>query len=107
MDARLPAVRGTGTAFLIHPTEKKDSTMSERKQHTAASMRDLMILRYGNEFHHKHNKNHHTYRQSARSHPTQPHVFLNGDRPLYEATGQVRQLNLRKVRKRLDKGRFH
>ena len=43
--------------------------MSEKQQHTAAHMRELMEHRYGDGLYHKHNKMHITYRQHCRSHP--------------------------------------
>ena len=80
--------------------------MSEKQQRTAASMREQMVNRYGDGLHHKHDKNHNPYRQHCKSHPTQ---LLNGDveEEVNSSTGLLRTLKLRKVRKRLDKGRFH
>ncbi|MDF1828308.1 MAG: hypothetical protein P1U39_08530 [Legionellaceae bacterium] len=43
--------------------------MSERKQHTSACMHENMGQRYGDEFHHKHDKRHLKYRLHWRSHP--------------------------------------
>lgn len=81
--------------------------MSEKQQRTAASMREKMLNRYGDGFQHKHNKNHNPYRKHCRSHP----VLLNGFNPEEEAlnssSGVLRALKLRKIRKRLDKGRIH
>ena len=81
--------------------------MSEKKQRTAANMREQMIHRYGDGLHHKHNKNHNPYRQHFRSHPIEVQEFVNKDEDAHEPTGQIRQFKLRKIRKRLDKGRFH
>jgi hypothetical protein len=81
--------------------------MSEKKQHTAASMRDKMIGRYGDGLHHKHDKLHLSYRKHCRTHPNQTEQYINGDKELHESTGQIREYKLRKIRKRLDKGRFH
>lgn len=81
--------------------------MSEKLQRTAASMREKMIHRYGDEVHHKHDKYHNSYRQHYRSHPvTRTHVFdqLDGEGT---STGLLRAFKLRKVRKRLDKGHVH
>lgn len=44
--------------------------MSERIQHTSANMRKNMRRRYGDAFHHKHDKRHLEYRLHWRSHPT-------------------------------------
>ena len=79
--------------------------MSEKQQRTAASMREKMLSRYGDGLHHKHDKNHNPYRLHCKSHPSQ---LLNGqDEELNSSTGLLRRLKLRKIRKRLDKGRFH
>lgn len=81
--------------------------MSEKQQHTAASMREKMLNRYGDELHHKHDKNHTFYRKHFRSHPAQ---ILDGavvEEELNASTGSLRAFRLRKIRKRLDKGRFH
>ncbi|CDZ76179.1 hypothetical protein BN59_00445 [Legionella massiliensis] len=81
--------------------------MSEKQQRTAASMREKMINRYGDGLHHKHDKNHISYRKHCRSHPAQ---WLNGkedEEDTNASTGTLRAVKLRKIRKRLDKGRFH
>lgn len=79
--------------------------MSERQQRTAASMREKMLQRYGDGLHHKHDKNHVPYRKHCRSHPVQ----INGieELDINQSTGLLREIKLRKIRKRLDKGRFH
>ncbi|KTC68782.1 hypothetical protein Lbir_2315 [Legionella birminghamensis] len=80
--------------------------MSEKQQGTAANMREKMLHRYDDGHHHKHNKNHFTYRKHCKSHPVQA---LNGldENENNESTGLLRAFKLRKIRKRLDKGRFH
>ena len=80
--------------------------MSEKLQRTAASMREKMLSRYGDELHHKHDKNHIPYRKHCKSHPV---LSLNGqdEQDINSSTGLLRALKLRKIRKRLDKGRFH
>ena len=82
--------------------------MSEKQQRTAASMREKMLNRYGDGLHHKHDKNHFSYRKHYKSHPVQ---LLNNknheDIDVNASTGLVREFKLRKMRKRLDKGRFH
>ncbi|MDP1602502.1 MAG: hypothetical protein Q8M03_04485 [Legionella sp.] len=80
--------------------------MSEKQQGTANHMRQRMLNRYGDELHHKHDKNHNPYRKHCKSHPVQP---LNGndEEQVQGSTGQLRIIKLRKTRKRLDKGRFH
>lgn len=81
--------------------------MSEKQQHTAASMRDKMIRRYGDGHHHKHDKLHIPYRLHCRSHPAhfinEPGLAMDGS--LF--SGQLRAFKLRRLRKRLDKGRIH
>lgn len=82
--------------------------MSEKLQRTAASMREKMLSRYGDEFHHKHDKNHISYRKHCKSHPVQSlnNKNLNED-TANGSTGLLREFKLRKMRKRLDKGRIH
>ena len=82
--------------------------MSDKIQHTAASLRDKMSVRYNDGLPHKHNKNHLSYRQHCRSHPANQ---INGqeqeEADVNSSTGLVREFKLRKMRKRLDKGRIH
>lgn len=81
--------------------------MSEKIQHTAAHLQEKMINRYDDGLNHKHKKQHLEYRQHFKSHPCKQ---VNGK---YEEvnhtgpTGLIREFKLRKMRKRLDKGRFH
>jgi hypothetical protein len=81
--------------------------MSEKMQHTAASLREKMLNRYGDISDHKHNKSHHTYRFHCRSHPCPNNINREDELGLNESTGLVREFKLRKMRKRLDKGRIH
>lgn len=81
--------------------------MSEKSQRTSASLRDKMLSRYGTEHHHKHNKNHLQYRQHFRSHPCELNNTEENITELSHSTGLIRQFKLRKMRKRLDKGRYH
>lgn len=81
--------------------------MSEKLQGTAASMREKMLSRYGNELHHKHDKNHISYRKHFKSHPVQQSNGLDLVEENHASTGALREFKLRKMRKRLDKGRFH
>ena len=81
--------------------------MSEKQQHTAASMREKMLNRYGDGLHHKHDKLHSPYRKHCRSHPAQSHPQIDGEKEINSSTGLLREFKLRKIRKRLDKGRFH
>jgi len=83
--------------------------MSEKQQHTAALMRLQMVNRYGDGLHHKHDKCHTHYRQHFRSHPVQlPHESeQEKEKEINCSTGHLREINLRKTRKRFDKGRFH
>ncbi len=81
--------------------------MSERMQHTAASLQEKMASRYDDGLHHKHNKNHLLYRKHYKTHPNSPPYFNTDGLYLNESTGLIREFKLRKTRKRLDKGRFH
>lgn len=81
--------------------------MAERIQKTAQSMREKMLNRYGDEYHHKHDKNHLSYRFHSRSHPCDPRKRHDYD--VYNAPSKHlnRELNSQKLLKRLDKGRIH
>ncbi|ARG98773.1 hypothetical protein [Legionella micdadei] len=81
--------------------------MSEKQQRTATSMREKMLNRYGDELHHKHNKNHTSYRKHCKTHPVQTLNGYDEERDANTSTGLLRALRVRKIRKRLDKGRFH
>lgn len=81
--------------------------MSEKQQHTVASMREKMLLRYGNIYQHKHNKLHQAYRLHCRSHPRLLINKYEQEEITNISTGHLRANKLRKIRKRLDKGRFH
>ena len=83
--------------------------MSEKLQHTAARMREQMENRYGDGLHHKHNKLHISYRRHCKSHPNQPHheQIDEQEKNINCSTGLLHEMKLRKIRKRLDKGRFH
>ena len=81
--------------------------MSEKLQHTAASMREKMRLRYDDGLHHKHDKSHHLYRLHYRSHPVQLTRLHEEKKKVNESTGLIHTMNLRKLRKRLDKGHIH
>lgn len=82
--------------------------MTEKLQRTAAELREKMLIRYGDELPHKHNKNHLTFRLHSRSHPSQPHSRIpEVNLDVNSSTGLVREFKLRKMRKRLDKGRYH
>lgn len=81
--------------------------MSEKIQHTAASLREKMLHRYGDGLDHKHNKNRHSYRHHCRSHPVIPNGSKEAESILDSSTGLIREFKLRKIRKRLDKGRIH
>jgi hypothetical protein len=81
--------------------------MSEKIQHTAASLREKMINRYSDGLEHKHNKHHHLYRQHCRSHPCKQSNGKEEESVLNGSTGLLREFKLRKIRKRLDKGRIH
>ncbi len=80
--------------------------MSEKKQHTAANLRKKMSNRYEDNFHHKHNKNQSFSRQRWKTHPSDA-VNKDNEKIMNSSTGLLRELKLRKIRKRLDKGHFH
>ncbi|MFI4918604.1 MAG: hypothetical protein ACHP65_03515 [Legionellales bacterium] len=81
--------------------------MSDKTQHTAASLQERMTHRYGDGLHHKHNKNHILYRQHCKSHPNHQSVTTEAEPQLNESTGLIRKFKLRNMRKRLDKGGIH
>ncbi|KTC94626.1 hypothetical protein [Legionella erythra] len=81
--------------------------MSEKQQRTSVSMRERMLNRYGDGTHHKHDKNHHPYRQHCRSHPVTKALNGSDETSVNTSTGLLREFKARKIRKRLDKGRFH
>lgn len=80
--------------------------MSEKQQGTACTMRVKMLQRYGDGLHHKHDKNHIPYRKHFKSHPVIESNGIDTNEEM-SSTGLVRAINLRKIRKRLDKGRIH
>ena len=63
-----------------------------------------MLQRYSDGLHHKYDKNHNLYRKHFKSHPSHT---TNREEELNSASGLLRVLRLRKLRKRLDKGQFH
>ncbi len=80
--------------------------MSDKMQRNAQTLCSQMKARYDTEHHHKHNKYHLEYRKHYRTHPcnlSKPEEELQNN----GSTGLVREFNLRKTRKRLDKGRIH
>lgn len=83
--------------------------MSEKQQHTAANMRNIMQHRYDDGLHHKHDKCHLPYRQHWRSHSSALDAEIKTDELETEraSTGMIRERNLQKIRKRFDKGRVH
>lgn len=82
--------------------------MSERLQHTAASMREKMLQRYGDTLHHKHDKNHNPYRQHCRTHPVKTHYpGSNEEADAHASTGLIREFKLRRFRNQLGKGQIH
>lgn len=80
--------------------------MSEKIQGTATNTREKMLHRYNDGLHHKHNKNHAHYRAHFRTHPCYS-TIEEEDLCFNESTGQIREFKLRKIRKRLAKGRIH
>jgi hypothetical protein len=81
--------------------------MSEKQQQTAAHMREQMLSRYGDGLHHKHDKLHNFHRQHCKSHPIQLTNGQDQKKDVNCSTGLLHEMKLRKIRKRLAKGRFH
>ncbi|MGQ3889142.1 hypothetical protein ACQUW5_08950 [Legionella sp. CNM-1927-20] len=81
--------------------------MSEKQQGTAYSMREKMHNRYGDSIYHKHNKNHLPYRKHSRTYPIRSEEHLNEEDTHENLTNLKGTIKLRKIRKRLDKGRYH
>ncbi|MFT4060528.1 MAG: hypothetical protein QM652_13405 [Legionella sp.] len=79
--------------------------MPDKTQHTAASLQQKMLTRYG-DVPHKHNKHHLEYRKHYRSHPSNSNNNVEEDE-LNGSTGLLREFKLKKMRKRPDKGHFH
>ena len=80
--------------------------MPDKIQHTAASLQQKMLARYGDELHHKHNKHHLSYRKHYRSHPCNQNNNVDEENST-GSTGLLRELKLKKMRTRPDKGQFH
>lgn len=82
--------------------------MPDKQQHTAFQIHEKMLLRYDDGLPHKHNRSHIlSYRKHCRSHPS---IRLDETLQLsdnHESTGTILERNLRKLRKRFDKGRYH
>lgn len=81
--------------------------MSEKQQHTASWMREQMSNRYGDGLHHKHNKHHTSYRKHCKTYPVIITHEIGQEKDINHSTGLLHKMKLRKIRKRLDKGRFH
>ena len=81
--------------------------MTDKIQHTAASLQQKMSARYSDGLTHKHNKHHLEYRQHCRSHPCNPNNTINKEANLNGSTGLLREFKLRKMRKRADRGQIH
>ncbi len=81
--------------------------MSDKMQHTAAGLREKMLHRYSDGLEHKHNKSHLLYRRHSKSHPSNFKNENIEESPTNGSTGLIREFKLRKMRKRLDKGRIH
>jgi len=81
--------------------------MSERKQHTSACMRKNMGRRYGDAFHHKHDKRHLEYRLHWRSHPVT--ILRNQDHPeiIKSQPDLFRAFKVKKTCKRLANTSIH
>lgn len=77
--------------------------MSEKLQHTATRTRELMMNRYGDGLHHKHNKCHLNFRLH---YPTYPSLLLEAAN-IHKPTTHFPAGKIRKFRQRIAKGRFH
>lgn len=81
--------------------------MSEKIQHTAAHKLEKMAHRYNDEFNHKHDKTQQFQRHHCRSHPPVLNHNKSPSEPDDGSTGLIREHNLKKIRKRKDRGHFH
>jgi hypothetical protein len=81
--------------------------MSEKKQGTAYDMRLRMQNRYDDGLEHKHNKNHIPFRRHFKTHPVQ---LMDNPKPedgSDTSTGLIREIKLKRVRKRVFSGGIH
>lgn len=74
--------------------------MSERLQRTVRRMSNQMHERYGETVTHKHNKNHHEFRQHQRTHPIQLEV-MDSELQKNKSTGLIKKLKLQKFINRI------
>jgi hypothetical protein len=81
--------------------------MSERIQQTNALLRKKMANRYGDAFHHKHNKYHLKYRQHWKSHPCQNMHNQEHLEAIKSPTDLFRASDERKMWKRVAKTSYH
>lgn len=83
--------------------------MSERMQRTSKSMSESMLNRYPDGLHHKHDKNHKSYRMHSKTHPCEHPNFLKeySEERKEGGTGLLKKLKMRKTRTRFDKGQIH
>jgi len=83
--------------------------MSDKLQHTTASMRIKMIAKYGTEHHHKHDKLHSPYRLHWKSHPVQKINVAGVEMKVKEPSEFVPDFNVhvQKTRIRLRRGSYH
>lgn len=81
--------------------------MSEKMQRTSELVREQMLARYGEEYHHKHNSSHRPYRRHQKTHPVLHPNSIDED---FEANGSkkiVRELKLRRLRTRMGQKGVH
>ena len=81
--------------------------MSEKRQHTAARTQELMMSRYGNEYHHKHDKRHNPYRLHSRSHLDRLTTDLLQHEKINSMHGGSSVTDLQEFRKQLSKRSIH
>ena len=84
--------------------------MSDRIQRTAATMRETMLNRYDDGFHHKHDKYHLPYRMHWPSHPRNTKQLSNGHEQTIEPNKSMSALGkkiVKKTRLRIVKHRIH
>ena len=84
--------------------------MSDRTQRTAATMRENMLRRYDDDFHHKHDKCHLPYRMHWPSHPhNKTHLSHEQEQTPQagETSSQLGKRIVKKTRLRIVKHRSH
>lgn len=84
--------------------------MSERIQRNAETLREHMLNRYDDGFHHKHNKCHLPYRMHWPSHPSHSHQLINKHDQTINSNESISEMGkkiIKKTRLRIVKHRIH